>query len=152
MNKNKLDFGISPEKIAGKNVLLATTVWNKELLLPARNEIKEKLESMSANILELFCPGSLELTASIKRFLNKNNVDGVIALGLVIKGDTPHFRLVSQQTFHDLARLSNENFEIPLVNGVLTVDNRVQAEERTNPAKLNKGAEFALSLMHMLSS
>ena len=77
---------------------------------------------------------------------------GVIALGLVIKGDTPHFKLVSQQTFHDLARLSNENFEIPLVNGVLTVDNRVQAEERTNPAKLNKGAEFALSLMHMLSS
>ena len=60
MNKNKLDFGISPEKIAGKNVLLATTVWNKELLLPARNEIKEKLESMSVNILELFCPGSLE--------------------------------------------------------------------------------------------
>ena len=82
MNKNKLDFGVSPEKIAGKNVLLATTVWNKELLLPARNEIKEKLESMSVNILELFCPGSLELTASIKRFLNTNNVDGVIALGL----------------------------------------------------------------------
>ena len=51
MNKNKLDFGISPEKIAGKNVLLATTVWNKELLLPARNEIKEKLDSMSVNIL-----------------------------------------------------------------------------------------------------
>jgi 6,7-dimethyl-8-ribityllumazine synthase len=78
--------------------------------------------------------------------------DGIMAVGLVIKGDTPHFKLVSKQTFQDLAALALELCDYPLINGVLTVDNKVQAEERINPQKMNKGKEFIESLFQMMSS
>ena len=94
----------------------------------------------------------LELAATIKRTLKVVQYDGVIALGLVIKGDTPHFKLVSKQTFHDLGKVALDFETTPLVNGVLTVDNKVQAEERINPEKMNKGREFSSSLFQMMSS
>ena len=98
-----------------------------------------------------FCPGSLELAASIIR-AKPDQYDGVLAIGLVIRGDTPHFKLVSKQSFQDLASVALKFHSTPLINGVLTVDNKVQAEERINPEKMNKGKEFIESLFQMMSS
>ena len=99
----------------------------------------------------VFCPGSLEIPATILRKLT-DDFDGVLALGLVIKGDTPHFKLVSNQTYASLADIATSNYETPLINGILTVDNKVQAQDRISQKKLNKGKEFALSLFHMICS
>lgn len=140
------------QNIKHKKILVVTTSWNKDFLTPAVEEIAQHAKEEEIDLTLKICPGSLELAATIKRALKKNSFDGVIALGLVIKGDTPHFKLVSRQTFHDLGKVALDFEATPLVNGVLTVDNKVQAEERINPQKINKGREFSSSLFQMMST
>ena len=149
---NAPSFNAEFKNIANKNVLIVTTAWNKDFLAPAVEEIAQHAKAEEIALTLKFCPGSLELAATIKRTLKDADFDGVIALGLVIKGDTPHFKLVSRQTFHDLGKVALDFETTPLVNGVLTVDNKVQAEERINPEKMNKGREFSSSLFQMMSS
>tara|TARA_E500000081_G_scaffold152385_1_gene184476 strand:- start:1230 stop:1685 length:456 start_codon:yes stop_codon:yes gene_type:complete len=146
------NFKDSFKNLADKDILIVTTVWNKELLSPLIDEIKRIAAEHGVTFDLKFCPGSLELAATIKRAAPGMDYDGIMAVGLVIKGDTPHFKLVSKQTFQDLAALALEFCDHPLINGVLTVDNKVQAEERINPEKMNKGREFAESLFQMMSS
>ena len=109
-----------------------------------------KLISKSSTIKIISVPGAFEIPVTISKNIQK--YDAFIALGCIIKGDTPHFKLVSKQTFQDLAALALELCDYPLINGVLTVDNKVQAEERINPQKMNKGKEFIESLFQMMSS
>tara|TARA_Y100000992_G_scaffold241410_1_gene172299 strand:+ start:188 stop:643 length:456 start_codon:yes stop_codon:yes gene_type:complete len=149
---NTPSFNAEFKNIANKNVLIVTTTWNKDFLAPAVEEIAQHAKAEDIALTLKFCPGSLELAATIKRTLKDAKFDGVIALGLVIRGDTPHFKLVSRQTFHDLGKVALDFETTPLVNGVLTVDNKVQAEERINPEKMNKGREFSNSLFQMMSS
>ena len=147
---NTLDF--DNFNVDGKKILLVTTIWNKELLKPLLDEISSHASSANVEVITEYCPGSLELAATLKKKMLDISFDGVIAVGLVIKGDTPHFKLVSRQAYSDLAKVALENQTIPLINGVLTVDNKVQAEERINPTKMNKGKEFIQSLFQMISS
>ena len=149
---NAPSFDAEFKNKANKNVLVVTIAWNKDFLAPAVEEIAQHAKAEEIALTLKFCPGSLELAATIKRTLKDSEFDGVIALGLVIKGDTPHFKLVSRQTFHDLGKVALDFETTPLVNGVLTVDNKVQAEERINPEKMNKGREFSSSLFQMMSS
>ena len=149
---NSPNFDAELKNIANKKILVVTTAWNKDFLAPAVEEITQHAKAKEIDVSLKFCPGSLELAATIKRTLKNAEFDGVIALGLVIKGDTPHFKLVSRQTFHDLGKVALDFEAIPLVNGVLTVDNKVQAEERINPQKMNKGREFSSSLFQMMSA
>ena len=149
---NAPSFDAEFKNIANKNVLVVTTAWNKDFLAPAVKEIAQHAKAEEIALTLKFCPGSLELAATIKRTLKDAKFDGVIALGLVIRGDTPHFKLVSRQTFHDLGKVALDFEATPLVNGVLTVDNKVQAEERINPEKMNKGREYSSSLFQMMSS
>ena len=149
---NAPNFDAELKNIANKKILVVTTAWNKDFLAPALEEITQHAKAEEIDVSLKFCPGSLELAATIKRTLKNAEFDGVIALGLVIKGDTPHFKLVSRQTFHDLGKVALDFEAIPLINGVLTVDNKVQAEERINPQKMNKGREFSSSLFQMMST
>ena len=149
---NAPNFDAELKNIGNKKILVVTTAWNKDFLAPAVEEITQHAKAEEIDVSLKFCPGSLELAATIKRTIKNAEFDGVIALGLVIKGDTPHFKLVSRQTFHDLGKVALDFEAIPLVNGVLTVDNKVQAEERINPQKMNKGREFSSSLFQMMSA
>ena len=149
---NAPNFDAELKNIANKKILVVTTAWNKDFLAPAVEEITQHAKAEEIDVSLKFCPGSLELAATIKRTLKNAEFHGVIALGLVIKGDTPHFKLVSRQTFHDLGKVALDFEAIPLVNGVLTVDNKIQAEERINPQKMNKGREFSSSLFQMMSA
>jgi 6,7-dimethyl-8-ribityllumazine synthase len=148
---NSPEFHLDGKKLTGKKILLVTTAWNKDFLSPAVDAIQEECETFEVSCEVVFCPGSLEIPATILRKMT-DDIDGVLALGLVIKGDTPHFKLVSNQTYASLADIATSNYEIPLINGILTVDNKVQAQDRISQKKLNKGKEFALSLFHMICS
>ena len=149
---NTPNFDTEFQNIKNKKILVVTTTWNKDFLTPAVKEIAQHAKAEEINLTLKLCPGSLELAATIKRALKEHSFDGVIALGLVIKGDTPHFKLVARQTFHDLGKVALDFEETPLVNGVLTVDNKVQADERIHPQKMNKGREFSKSLFQMMST
>ena len=145
------DFKDCFNNIAKKKILIVSTTWNKDLLSPLMDVITKTANDHRVDHEISFCPGSLELAASIIR-AKPDQYDGVLAIGLVIRGDTPHFKLVSKQSFQDLASVALEFHSTPLINGVLTVDNKVQAEERINPEKMNKGKEFIESLFQMMSS
>ena len=148
---NSPEFHLDGKKLTGKKILLVTTAWNKDFLSPAVDAIQKECETFEVSCEVVFCPGSLEIPATILRKMT-DDFDGVLALGLVIKGDTPHFKLVSNQTYASLADIATSNYETPLINGILTVDNKVQAQDRISQIKLNKGKEFALSLFHMICS
>ena len=91
---NTPNFHNEFQNIKNKKILVVTTTWNKDFLTPAVKEIAQHAKAEEINLTLKLCPGSLELAATIKRALKEHSFDGVIALGLVIKGDTPHLSLI----------------------------------------------------------
>ena len=79
----------------------------------------------------------------------EKDIDAVIALGAVIKGETPHFDFVSSSCANGLTRVSLDANK-PVLFGVLTTETEEQAIERADPQKGNKGAEVAQSAMELL--
>ena len=93
-------------------------------------------------------PGAFELVYGCAQLAEHGYVDAIIALGCVIKGDTPHFEYICQGTTAGLVQL-NATGKIPMINGVLTVNNEQQAEERAG-AQMDKGREFAITAIKMV--
>lgn len=127
--------------------------WNsfitEKLLDGALDTLKSK-GMEEKDIIVVHCPGSYEIPLAVKRLLPK--VDGVIALGAVIRGETPHFDFVCEAVNRGINELNLE-FDKPVAFGVLTTDNVEQAAERADAdtKKGNKGAESALALLEMIS-
>lgn len=92
-------------------------------------------------------PGSFELVYGCSRMAENGYIDAIIALGCVIKGDTPHFDYICAGTTQGLVQLNVEG-KIPVINGVLTVLTEEQAIQRAG--KMNKGGEFALTAIKMV--
>lgn len=95
-------------------------------------------------------PGAYELPLATKRLAAGNRYDGLVALGAVIRGSTPHFDYVAGECVKGLSSVSLQ-FDIPIGFGVLTVDTIEQAIERAGTKAGNKGAEAALSVLEMVS-
>jgi len=93
-------------------------------------------------------PGAWELPQAAKWILEGGQADGVIALGCVIRGETPHFEFVSMAATVGLEALSREH-HVPLAFGLLTTDTGEQALARAGGAKGNKGEEAALAVLEM---
>ncbi len=91
-------------------------------------------------------PGCYELPVFAKSLADTGLYDGIIALGAVIRGETPHFDYVSAAAAQGLLRVSLDT-GVPVGFGVLTTDNYEQAEARAGGGKGNKGAETALSVV-----
>ena len=95
-------------------------------------------------------PGSWELPLAVKELINKKKVDGVIALGVLIRGQTPHFDYIASEAAKGLALVSLETGK-PVSFGVITADTLEQAIERAGTKQGNKGWEAALSLIEMVN-
>lgn len=102
------------------------------------------------NIIVARCPGSFEIPLTVEKMLEK--VDGVIAIGAVIRGDTPHFDYVCDAVTRGISDLNLSSGK-PVGFGVLTTDTVEQATIRADSAssKGNKGAEAALAVLEMIS-
>ena len=140
-----------------KNVLLVCSPYYQQITDNLVKGAIKILKSKSVNFKFLYVPGALEIAPAIKLIYEKsdnNPIDGYIALGCVIRGETYHFEIVSNESARALCDLSIK-FSIPIGNGILTVENEKQALERSDPKKLNKGAgaaEACLSLMDIKNS
>ena len=110
----------------------------KSLLKSAKNKIKNKCSIKVINV-----PGAFEIPVTISKNLNKFN--GFIALGCVIKGQTPHFDFISKATTDSLMTLSITSKK-PIGNGVITCLNKKQAIARGR-----KGSEAAEAVLSVLS-
>ena len=100
------------------------------------------------DILVVRCPGSYEIPLTAQHLITKKEVDGVIALGVVIRGGTPHFEYVCDAVNRGVMEL-NLKYQKPVAFGVLTTDDVKQAMDRAGE-KGNKGGEAALALLEML--
>jgi 6,7-dimethyl-8-ribityllumazine synthase len=94
-------------------------------------------------------PGAWEIPIAVKHLLASGTVDGVVALGCLIRGATPHFDYISGEVTKGLGRLSLDT-GLPVTYGVITVENLEQAIERSGSKAGNKGGEAAASLIEMV--
>lgn len=94
--------------------------------------------------------GAYELPLAAQKAARTGRFDGIIALGAVIRGGTPHFEYVSGECMAGLTRVSLD-CDIPLGNGVLTLDTIEQAIERSGGSEGNKGEEAALAAAELVS-
>ncbi len=102
------------------------------------------------NIHLVRVPGSWELPIAVKELINKKKVDGVVALGVLIRGQTPHFDYIASEVAKGLAMVSLETGK-PVSFGVITADTLEQAVERAGTKQGNKGWESALALIEMVN-
>jgi 6,7-dimethyl-8-ribityllumazine synthase len=96
----------------------------------------------------VWVPGAWELPAAARRLLSMDRYDALVAVGAVIRGDTPHFDYVAGEAARGLGRASAE-YDRPIGFGVLTCDTDAQAEERAGGAHGNKGWDAALAALEM---
>lgn len=93
-------------------------------------------------------PGSFEIPTAVQRLAKSGKYDAVIALGAVIRGDTPHFDYIAAEVTKGVAQAGLQN-DTPVIYGVLTTDTLEQAIERAGTKAGNKGADAARSAIEM---
>jgi 6,7-dimethyl-8-ribityllumazine synthase len=94
-------------------------------------------------------PGALEIPPAIRLASRSGDFDGYVALGCVIRGETSHYDIVAGDSSHGLMRLGLEGLCIG--NGILTVENRAQAEVRADPEGADKGGGAADACLHLVA-
>jgi 6,7-dimethyl-8-ribityllumazine synthase len=139
-------------KIKDAFVVIVKTEWN--------NTIVDKLEAGAVKILQqqkipyktYIVPGAVEIPFAIKAYAesNQKNADAFISLGTVIRGDTPHFDYVCRSVTDGILSL-NMMLDVPVIFGVLTVNNEEQALDRVGGKEGNKGEEAAVTAIKMIA-
>jgi len=97
----------------------------------------------------IWVPGAWELPAAARRLLSTDRYDALVAVGVVIRGETPHFDYVAGEASRGLASASAE-YDRPIGFGLLTCDTMVQAEARAGGAHGNKGWDAAMAALEMV--
>ena len=146
-----LDSNQISQESKKKVYAITYTSWNSEIVGTLLDEVTKELLRNGVdekNILSKEVPGAFELPLTSKVYALKEKVDVVIALGAIIRGDTPHFDYISKACIEGLMTASLETKK-PIICGVLTTDNIAQARKRSDPNQMNKGAEFAVTAMSM---
>lgn len=129
---------------------IVVTEWNNHITDALLNGAVEALTAAGVNEQSISIrrvPGSFELVYGCSKMAENGYIDAIIALGCVIKGDTPHFDYICAGTTQGLVQLNAEG-KIPVINGVLTVLTEQQAVERATT--MNKGGEFAITAIKMV--
>ncbi len=131
---------------------IVVSEWNAHitgaLLEGAVNTLK-KHGAKEENILVQTVPGSFELTFGSAQLIKSGKVDAGIALGCVVRGDTPHFDYVCAGATQGIAHL-NATTDTPVIYGLITTNNMQQAEDRAGGVLGNKGDECAITAIKML--
>jgi 6,7-dimethyl-8-ribityllumazine synthase len=107
------------------------------------------LEAVGATHQVVEVPGALEVPTAIRIAYGAGNFDGFVALGCVIRGETTHYDTVCNDSSRAIQLLGLEGACIG--NGILTVENRPQAEVRADPADQNKGGGAAAAALHLIA-
>ncbi len=132
---------------------IVVSEWNPEVtnaLMNGAISTLLKYEVEEPNVIVSHVPGSFELTQGARQLIKQTNVDAVLCLGCVIKGDTPNFDYVCQGVTKGITDL-NVKQKKPVIFGVLTTDNQQQALDRAGGKHGNKGDEAAVTAIKMVA-
>lgn len=110
----------------------------------------EKHEVKSDDITVIWVPGAFEIPPIVNRSIDKGNYSGIICLGAVIRGETPHFEYISNEVIKGIAKIALTS-SIPVTNGVITTDSLEQAIQRAGAKGENRGKQAALTSLQMVN-
>jgi 6,7-dimethyl-8-ribityllumazine synthase len=119
-------------------------------LLEGALDALKKLGADDADVVVYKVPGSFELPFVAKKLAASGKVDGLVCLGALVRGDTPHFDFLSAEVTKGLAQIALED-GVPVTMGVLTVETLEQGIERSGTKSGNKGWDAVLSLVEVLN-
>lgn len=141
---------------AGACVVIVKTEWNSAIVNELEAGARRTLVKQGIkDAITITVPGAVEIPFAIKTYwetMKYKDVrpDAFIALGTVVRGDTPHFDYVCKAVTDGVVHL-NMNLPVPTVFGVLTVDNEQQAKERIGGKHGHKGEEAAITALKMIA-
>jgi len=121
-----------------------------ERLLEGALEALQKTGAQEADLTVYKVPGSFEIPIVAKKIARSKTADGILCVGALIRGDTPHFDYLSAEVTKGLAQIAMED-GVPVSFGILTVDTVEQGIERAGTKSGNKGYDAAFSLVETLN-
>ena len=139
--------------IRDKKIALVASRFNSFVVEHLINGSKNTLLNHGAeesDIDLIYVPGAFEIPLALKKIASSGKYDGIVALGAVIRGGTPHFEYVAGECVKGISKVSLDS-EVPIAFGVLTVDTVEQAIDRAGDNSGNKGAEAAESVIRMIN-
>lgn len=143
---------VQAKSIVNVKIAIVRSLFNQpvtdKLLAGAINQLAEVIDS--EQIMLVHVPGAVEIPFAIKKLLQTEEYDAVIALGAVIRGETTHYDYVCDQVSQGCAKLMLD-FNTPVIFGVLTTENSAQAFDRVGGAHGHKGEEAAQAALDMIS-
>tara|TARA_B100000575_G_C23014246_1_gene584151 strand:- start:530 stop:958 length:429 start_codon:yes stop_codon:yes gene_type:complete len=136
-----------------KKILIINATYYKNVSSNLTIGALKRLKNIRCLVNQLNVPGVFEIPVTIMKNIKK--YDGFIALGCVIKGQTPHFNYICDSTFNGIMKIAIENSK-PIGNGIITCNNKKQAIARSSnfkdKSKKNKGFEAANALISILDN
>ena len=141
----------SPLDASGLRIAIVVATFNEEItsrLLEGARECLKKNNVRDDAITEQRVPGAFELAQAAQVLARRGDIDAIVALGCVVRGDTPHFEYVSQAATYGLQKVALET-GVPVAFGVLTTDDFAQAEARAGGEHGNKGFDAAQTAIEM---
>ena len=145
MKTSKTNINKPSSDLSNVKVAVVSTNWNEEIIKPMLKDCLSTLEEYNLEKKSYVVPGAYELPF-LSQVLCKT-YDVVILLGCIIKGETPHFEIISQ-SISDKVLETSLNKNTPIIFGVLTTNNESEAKERA----AYKGSEFAMSALNILDT
>ncbi len=130
-------------------ILIVASPYYKDI---SDNQIagaKAEIEKAGATWDIVEVPGALEIPTAIGIAERMSNFDGYVALGCVVRGETTHYDTVCNDSSRAIQLLGLQG--VCIGNGILTVENRPQAEVRADPAQMNKGGGAAAAALHLVA-
>ncbi|RHP64672.1 6,7-dimethyl-8-ribityllumazine synthase [Bacteroides sp. OF04-15BH] len=150
-NLSEYDLNSVPSA-QGMRFGIVVSEWNNNItgaLLQGAYDTLTKHGAREEDITVMTVPGSFELVFGASQMVKSGKMDAVIAIGCVVRGDTPHFDYICEGTTQGLASL-NERFDVPVIYGLLTCNNMEQAQDRAGGTLGNKGDECAVTAIKMV--
>lgn len=134
-------------------VAIVSTEWNEAIVDALREGCLRRLNEFDVALShDIRVPGAVELTYACAKLtrLPTEMPEAIIAFGAVIRGGTPHFEYVCQSVTQGLTQLNTAGI-VPVIFGVLTLENETQAWERLGGSHGHKGAEAAIAALKMIA-
>lgn len=150
-NLSNYDPNVTPSG-ENKRVGIVYAEWNSEITYALRDGAIKTLTDNGVNqadITLMSVPGSFEIIYGAAQMAKSKRFDSIIAIGCVIRGDTPHFDYICEGVTAGLSKL-NVEYDTPVIFGLITTNNLLQAQERSGGRLGNKGDECAVTALHMM--
>jgi 6,7-dimethyl-8-ribityllumazine synthase len=139
--------------VKNKNIYIVASTFYKQLIdqmvQGAINEVDTVLNNSTNNVKIVKVPGAFEIPGMINCIIENENPDLILALGVLIKGESDHFEYISSSVSNSISQLTITT-NVPIIFGILTVHDMNQAIERAYISKKNKGGEAMKTGLEML--